>query len=92
MGFPQGLPVRRGGEAGAAPQAPSLAEPNYSNTLAEPVQYHEEPSHQGIRAAVLVRPGTGAGDHQVPPVLEQQGVHPQVRGLGIELPQALSGG
>ncbi len=43
------------GELSMLVQAPSLAEPNYSNTLAEPVQYHEEPSHQGIRAAVLVQ-------------------------------------
>ncbi len=43
------------GELSMLAQAPSLAEPNYSNTLAEPVQYHEEPSHQGIRAAVLVQ-------------------------------------
>lgn len=36
-------------------QAPSLVEPDYSHTLAEPVQYHEDAGRRGIRAAVLVR-------------------------------------
>lgn len=36
-------------------QAPSRVEPDYSNTLAEPVQYAEDAGRRGVRAAVLVR-------------------------------------
>ncbi len=36
-------------------QAPSLAEPNYSNELAEPIQYSGEPAKQGVRALTGLR-------------------------------------
>ena len=43
------------GELAMLVQAPSLVEPDYSDTLEEPVQYHADAERQGIRAAVLVR-------------------------------------